>query len=101
MVKLSQGHIKGWRILLPPLREQALIVDYLDQISRKWKRSTTELEKQIDLIREYRTRLIADVVTGKLDVRSVPLPDLDETGEPDDVDDLKEDLLDPEEGSDE
>jgi len=77
MVKLSQGHIRRWRILRPPLREQALIVDYLDQISHKWERSTTRLEQRIDLIREYRTRLIADVVTGKLDVRGVTLPDLD------------------------
>jgi type I restriction enzyme S subunit len=40
-------------------------------------------QKQIDLIREYRTRLIADVVTGKLDVRYLALPqgslDIDET----------------------
>ena len=34
--------------------------------------------REIDLLREYRTRLIADVVTGKLDVRGVELPSLDE-----------------------
>ena len=33
------------------------------------------LHREIDLIREYRTRLIADVVTGKLDVRGVAVPD--------------------------
>ncbi len=33
------------------------------------------------LLREYRTRLIADVVTGKLDVRGVELPELDEAGD--------------------
>lgn len=31
---------------------------------------------EIDLVREYRTRLIADVVTGKLDVRGVDVPDV-------------------------
>lgn len=30
----------------------------------------SRVEREIDLIREYRTRLIADVVTGKLDVRA-------------------------------
>jgi|SwirhirootsSR2_FD_contig_51_361644_length_1654_multi_2_in_0_out_0_2 hypothetical protein len=34
--------------------------------------------REIDRLREYRTRLIADVVTGKLDVRSVELPALAE-----------------------
>ena len=34
----------------------------------------TRLEREIALLREYRTRLVADVVTGKLDVRGVTLP---------------------------
>ncbi|HSH78904.1 MAG TPA: hypothetical protein VLA19_10280 [Herpetosiphonaceae bacterium] len=38
-------------------------------------------QREIDLIREYRTRLIADVVTGKLDVRGVELPALDEAAD--------------------
>lgn len=41
---------------------------------------------EIDLLREYRTRLIADVVTGKLDVRGVELPALDEAEMLDDLD---------------
>jgi type I restriction enzyme S subunit len=44
-------------------RTQALTGDLLHSISR--------LECEITLLREYRTRLIADVVTGKLDVREV------------------------------
>lgn len=32
--------------------------------------SVSRLEREVTLIREYRTRLIADVVTGKLDVRA-------------------------------
>jgi type I restriction enzyme S subunit len=31
--------------------------------------ATSRLEREIELLREYRTRLVADVVTGKLDVR--------------------------------
>ncbi len=40
--------------------------------------------REIELLREYRTRLIADVVTGKLDVREVAarLPDDAEASEP-------------------
>ena len=33
------------------------------------------LEKEIELLREYRTRLISDVVTGQVDVRGVEIPD--------------------------
>ena len=33
---------------------------------------------EIELIREYRTRLVADVVTGQLDVRHLNLPDIEE-----------------------
>jgi len=38
--------------------------------------------EEIDLLREYRTRLIADVVTGKLDVREAAARLPDETAEP-------------------
>ena len=34
-----------------------------------------KLEKEIELLREYRTRLISDVVTGQMDVRNVEIPD--------------------------
>ena len=55
-----------------------------------WKLQTinttiSRLEREIELLREYRTRLVADVVTGKLDVRDVAaklpeeaIPDTDE-----------------------
>ena len=40
---------------------------------------------EIDLLREYRTRLVADVVTGKLDVRGVELPETDDGEWPDEL----------------
>ncbi len=41
------------------------------------ERAISRLEREIELLREYRTRLVADVVTGKLDVREAAarLPD--------------------------
>jgi len=47
-------------------------------------------QREIDLSREYRARLIADVVTGKLDVRGVELPALDGTALLDDFDDSED-----------
>jgi len=56
----------------------------------------TTTQREISLLKEYRTRLIADVVTGKLDVRDAAANLPDEVGESeplDDVDALTEDEL--------
>ncbi len=50
--------------------------------------------KEIDLLREYRTRLIADVVTGKLDVREAAARLPDESEEPEPPDQTETDLED-------
>jgi type I restriction enzyme S subunit len=77
-------------VTLPPLPEQAAIVDYLDQATANIDTAITRAEREIELLNEYRTRLIADVVTGKLDVRdaAAALPEVDPLTEPDDADDL-------------
>jgi type I restriction enzyme S subunit len=69
MPKISQGHIKSWRILLPPMDEQKRIVESIDTDNAPVNVAISRLEREVELIREYRTRLVADVVTGKLDVR--------------------------------
>jgi type I restriction enzyme S subunit len=59
----------------------------------------SRLEREIDLLREYRTRLVADIVTGKLDVREAAahlpdeeaLLDTSDTGDTDPDDDLAPD----------
>ena len=66
---LSQGGIRSVYIPLPPLPEQTAIVDYLDKTTADIDAAMGRARRQIELLREYRTRLIADVVTGKLDVR--------------------------------
>ena len=53
----------------PPLHEQVLIADAIDQSMATLNDCTKSIRCQIELVEEYRTRLIADVVTGKLDVR--------------------------------
>jgi type I restriction enzyme S subunit len=56
-------------ILLPPTDEQKRIVDQIAIETAKLNTAIARTEREIALLREYRTRLIADVVTGKLDVR--------------------------------
>lgn len=75
---------------VPPPVEQACIVNFLSQEDRKIKQlfasyrrlvgvSKSVAERKLSLINEYRTRMIVDVVTGKLDVRDAAavLPDVD------------------------
>ena len=52
----------------PPPEEQRLIVEYLDTESGRIDADAAKIRRQIALLREYRDRLLADVVTGKLDV---------------------------------
>ncbi len=53
----------------PPLNEQVWIADAIDRIAELTSVGIRNLQLQIDMANEYRTRLIADVVTGKLDIR--------------------------------
>lgn len=68
----------GWmHVLQPPLEEQRRIVNVLDQQTKHLVSAMARSKAEIALLREYRTRLIADVVTGKIDVREAAarLPD--------------------------
>jgi len=56
-------------ILVPPLAEQEEILQSISKQIGNLNKSIEKVSAEIDLMREYRTRLIADVVTGKLDVR--------------------------------
>ena len=61
--------LKRLAIAIPPLAEQTAIASFLDQRTSQIDGAVKATQRQIDLLREYRTRLISDVVTGKLDVR--------------------------------
>ena len=66
---LSPEQIKAFKVMLPPFAEQVAIADSVEVETDAIEKSIAKIEREIDLLREYRTRLIADVVTGKLDVR--------------------------------
>ena len=56
-------------VFLPSMDEQTALVEYLDLTKATFSNASKRVRRQIELIEEYRTRLIADVVTGKIDVR--------------------------------
>ena len=73
---LTLQSIRDFRIPLPPVPEQQNIISEIDKTTDKVYQAISAARRQIDLMHEYRTRLIADVVTGQLDVRdaAVELP---------------------------
>ena len=76
-------------ILVPPLHEQHAIVNFYEEAVVDIDRFINRTHYQMDVLREYRTRLIADVVTGKLDIReaAATLPEVDPLTAEDDLDD--------------
>lgn len=83
----------GW----PSEHEQAAIVSYLDSRLQNNAAASQSVLQQISRMNEYRTRLIADVVTGKLDVREAARHLPDEPDDLDEADDLPLDELNGEE----
>ena len=75
--------LRSFPILLPPLDDQLSILRAISEKAIALDGAVARAATEIDLLREYRTRLIADIVTGKLDVReaAASLPE-----EPDDPD---------------
>ena len=84
------------RLPVPSSGEQQAIVEYLDKTTADVDTAITRARRQIELVQEYRTRLIADVVTGKLDVReaAAQLPDESDEEGPIDRDGLVLDNMD-------
>lgn len=90
--------IRRLLIPVPPLGEQKQIVDFCYTKSDFIEGLIVSIEKEILLLTEYRTRLISDVVTGKVDVHGIVVPDYesieeitdDELQEDEEADDVEE-----------
>lgn len=66
---LPLSSLKDFRFAIPPKAEATRIAEKLSEETSYIDRRITHLEGEIALLREYRMRLVADVVTGGLDVR--------------------------------
>jgi len=86
---LSIDGMKRIPVLRPTHDEQIAIVEFVDRSTLELERAKEFTFREITLIQEFRTRLIADVVTGKLDVRAAAAG-LPETVELEPIDDLVE-----------
>ena len=69
MTTIAQPKLASIEVILPPLSEQRIIVDFLDRETKQIDRLISKERQKIELIKQYRQVLISQAVTGKIDVR--------------------------------
>ncbi len=84
---LTLDSIRNFKIVLPDISEQQRILAETQEHAGQLVAAVKATQRQIELLKEYRTRLIADVVTGKLDVREAAfkLPEAPDDLRPSDI----------------
>lgn len=101
---IAETRLATFEVCVPPFAEQTAIARFLDHVDGRIRRyvrakrklfgtvTTSWTGQETPLVEEYRTRLITDVVTGKIDVRdaAAELPDADPAGRADLVDSTRE-----------
>jgi type I restriction enzyme, S subunit len=85
---LTCEDLRHFRVALPPIPAQREILESIDNGAAEFERALRVAQSEISLLREFRTRLIADVVTGKLDVREAAARLPDESDRPEPLDDV-------------
>ena len=90
MQNIGQGVIRNLWISLPPISEQKKALSHIREITKNIDQTISRAEHEIELMREYRDRLIADVVTGQVDVRGIEVPEIAEEATYDEEDDILE-----------
>jgi type I restriction enzyme S subunit len=101
----AKGIVEGfWRLYtddfydiylpVPPASERAEIINHIGAATAKADQAILKADREIGFLQEYRARLIADIVTGKLDVRdaAAKLPNaISKTASLDGIDDVTQD----------
>lgn len=72
---LQMDKMKEIPFIVPPADEQIQIVEYIESALPKYDDAICVLREEIRGLEELKTKLISDVVTGKIDVRDVVIPD--------------------------
>jgi type I restriction enzyme S subunit len=96
MPKVNREALANCILWFPSLNEQTQILEYLGREMAPFDTAIIRTQREIDLLREYRTTLTAEVVTGKLDVRETAKGLPDQADEPLPADELLDDLVDDE-----
>lgn len=78
MPRADWNFIGNLKFAYPPVDEQQEILEHIQEKSAEIDQAISRAQREIELMREYRTRLISDVVTGQVDVRGIEVPDVAE-----------------------
>ena len=78
---LQMDKMKEIPFIVPPIEEQKAIVEYIKRALPKYDVAIEKLSEAVDVLEEYKTKLIADTVTGKIDVRDIEIPEFEFTDE--------------------
>ncbi|RWO75001.1 MAG: DUF1768 domain-containing protein [Mesorhizobium sp.] len=92
MQNLNPSIIGSIQAVVPPMEEQEAIIQHIDNTNSTFETLWGKAVDEIRLVREYRERLIADVVTGKLDVRHIEISATLDSPAYDDADEIEEEL---------
>ena len=100
MDNLNEGMVASVKLPRPPVHEQQSILKFIEDEVRAVTVIIANTDREITLFREFRTRLVADVVTGKIDVRAATaaLPEItesepiDETVDGEDLEEALDDI---------
>ena len=74
MPRANSSYILNMQVPIPQVDEQQKIADYIDEKVLQIDMATKKYEQIIDDLQVLKTRLISDVVTGKIDVRDIEVP---------------------------
>lgn len=73
---LTKDKLINIKCLLPPIEEQQQIVSFIEKETAIINTTISKIEKELALTEEYKTALIAEAVTGKIDVRGYEVPEV-------------------------
>lgn len=77
-VGLGVYDLKNAKIPVPPISEQTEIVQYINNEITQINKTISTIERELALTEEYKTSIIAEAVTGKIDVRQFELSSVEE-----------------------
>ena len=72
--KLNKEDVRSCIIIIPALSDQAEIVNFIESRTTKIDATIGEIQLQLQKLKEYKTAVISEVVTGKVDVREWKVP---------------------------
>lgn len=89
---LQMDKMKEIPFIVPTADEQAAIVQHIKRTLQQYDAVIDKLTAEVAVLEEYKTKIIADTVTGKIDVRGIEIPEYEFVDEDTEVEDDAEDF---------